>query len=614
MLLALAVALAASAAHAQPLSPAELGTLARFDGERGFAGMPRQFRAQEAPRVESAYAAARAEFSGKGARIAEHYLRHTGTPPGAGAYFFVLEAVADAEAAFALIRGLVEPPMPESGPEFESGGKRQRLPRYEGEVEGALEAVLASDTVARDPRVAQALKDAIATLRAKPRGIARGPAARAVALLGRLDSDEARDALRQLAADPDAEIRGLALAALGSAGLKADSGLLARTLLEDAAPRAIAQLQAREALPALRRSLAEERHPEVVDAVVQALAALKALPDDPRQCFDAAARSWDAQPASLAFGCWRAQAGRDALLQAAAEGPNVVRVLAMAALFERPAARDLPLLQFPPQNIPPPPAFNNPTRKRLLESSVEVLSRAARAYPDRPDAISHSVAYQLNALLFDLAAGDMRLALDYADRIVTPGARSVNDGRFAASNALWRSDARAYEAQRRPRQALLAAAIAACALLLLIFPATRIAALAAALPIAAWAAWSLTTGGVRELPPLALAPFTIAGSASLVAGFTAGATVLWRERRQGTGWAGAMLLGGGAIGAAAVTAFFVCGAARWYDVFPIMLEGWELIFDPIGAAVVAASLTVLGLAAAAGVRRFSSPRSDKDFH
>jgi hypothetical protein len=586
--------LAAPALQAQPLSSAELDKLARFETIRD-------------------YAAARAEFAGQGARIAEHYLRHTGTPPGAGAYFFVLEAVADAETAFALIRGLVEPPEPESGPEFESGGKRQRLPRYEGEIETALDAVLAADAVARDPRVAEQLAEAVARLRAKPRGIGRGTATRAVGLLGKCDSDPAREALRRLAVDTDADFRAAAVAALGSAGAAPDSGLLARALLADPQPRArgeaaaaIAKLQARDALPALHRALAEERNPEVTDAVVQALAALKALPDNPRQCFEAAGRSWAAHAAALAFACWRAQASREALLQAALEAPHVVRVLAMAALFERPPARDLPVVRFSQPSAPPPPAFDEQTRKRLLESAVQVLSRAARAYPAKPDTVSPSLAYQLNSLLFDLAGGDMRLALQYADRIVTRASRSVNDGSLAASYALQNRDARAYETLRRPKQAMLAAAIAACALLFVMFPLTRSAAVAAALSLAAWAVWTLSTGGVRELPPLALAPLTIIGSASIVAAIIAAAATLLRERGHAQGWTGALVLGAGAIAVAAVAAFFVCGAARWYDVFPITSEGWELIFDPIGAALAAVPLTALGLAGAAGARRFAA--------
>jgi hypothetical protein len=606
--------LLAVVAQGQPLSPLELEKLARFETGRD-------------------YAAARAEFGGQGARVAEHYLRHTGTPPGAGAYFFVLEAVADAETAFALIRGLVDPPQPESGPEFESGGKRQRLARFEGEIETAIAAALAADVVAGDPRVAEQLSEAISRLRAQPHGMGRGGAERALGLLGKCKSDAAREALRKLAADADPNFRAAAMAALGAAGAAPDAALLGRGLLEDPQPRARAEaaralgrLKSTEAPPALRRALAAERHPEVTDAVVQALAALNSLPDDPQQCFDAAARSWEASAAALAFACWRAQASREALLQAALDAPHTVRALAMAALFERPAARDRPVVRLPQASAPPPPVqpgarasvmvvpqpqapapaalpvFDDATRKRLLESAVQVLSRAARAHPARPDTISPSFAYHLNSLLLDIAAGDMRLALQYADRIATRASRSINDGRLAASDALWRRDGRAYETLRRPPQAMLAGALAVCALLLLAFPATRAAAVAAALPLGAWAIWTLSVGGVRELPPLGLAPLTVVGSASIVAAMTAGAAALWRTRGHAPGWTGALALGAGTIAAAALAAFFVCGAARWYDVFPIMSEGWELIFDPLGAAIAAVPLAALGFAGGAALK------------
>jgi hypothetical protein len=88
------------AAWAQALSPQELETLSQLER-----------RPQE-----DARAAAGVHFRGQGARIAQHYLQHTGTPPGPNAYFVALEAVGDAEAALVLIRALVEPPEPESGP------------------------------------------------------------------------------------------------------------------------------------------------------------------------------------------------------------------------------------------------------------------------------------------------------------------------------------------------------------------------------------------------------------------------------------------------------------------------------------------------------------------
>lgn len=612
VLFAAALALCASA-HAQ-LSPAELAALARFQSNRDAD-------------------AARAQFVGQGARVAEHYLRHTGTPPDAGAYFFVLESVADTEAALALIRGLANPPEPVSGPQFESGGKLHRLRRYEGEIEAALESVLSSEAVARDPRVAHALVEAVAAMRKT------GMATRAAALLGKCRSEEARQALRQLAADPDAQLRSVAMAALGSAGAGPDTQLLVRALLDDREPRArieaaaaIAKLQAREALPGLQRALSEERNPQVTDAVLQALAKLDALPADPQQCFDAAARSWELSTAALALGCWRAQASREGLLQAALEAPPVVRALTITALFERPAQRDLPLVRFPQTQAPPPPIaapgvrpsiallpppapappqFDVQTRRRLLDSTVQVLSRASRGHLARPETISGSVAYQLTELLYDIAGGDMRLALEHADRISTPASRSVNDGRLNASRALAGRDARAYASVRAPRQAALAGALCACALFLLVFTQTRAAALAAALPLGAWAAWSLSVGAVRELPPLVLAPLTIVGSAAISAALVTGAATLWRSRGHAQGWVGALVTGLAATGVAAAAAFFFCGAMRWYDVFPIGGEGWELIFDPLGAALAALPLAALGLAgAAAATMIFPTRRSD----
>jgi hypothetical protein len=102
-----------------------------------------------------------------------------------------------------------------------------------------------------------------------------------------------------------------------------------------------------------------------------------------------------------------------------------------------------------------------------------------------------------------------------------------------------------------------------------------------------------------------LAPLTIAGSAALAAGIASAAAVLARQRGVASGWLGALLIGGGTIVVGAVAAFFLCGAARWFDLFPVGGEGWELIFDPLGAALVAVPLTALGLGAAALARRLA---------
>jgi hypothetical protein len=618
--LLLVLVAAAAEARAQPLSPQELEALSRLEG------LPR----------DEAHAAAAAQLDGQAARIAHHYLRHTGTPPGPGAYFVALEAVGDAEAAGVLAGALVEAPEPESGPEFTSGGHRQRLKRYEGEIAVALESVLARETVARDARVAQALTDAIAALRAQPNGLGRGPAARALELLGRCDSDHARDALRRLAADPDGDTRAHALAALGTAGRPDDAGLLALTLREDPQPAAriravaaVARLGARDAIPALVAALDAESHPQVVDAVVQALVTLGALPDDPARCLAAAARCWDPAAAAPAFACWRASASAEALHEAALAGAPLVRALALFALFEAPATGREPLLQGPGRFAPPPPvvtrgsmpavtvsrriepraappraAIEETARVRLLASAVEVLSHSPRAMPDRPDAISSAVAQRVNDLLFEIAARDMRLALAYADRITTPRARTLNDGRLAASAALWRQDRRAYMAERRPRQALLAAAIALAAALLASLRSVGTAGIAAAVPAAAWALWTLRIESVRELPPLALAPLTVVGSASLAAALVCAAVELWRNRRMRPTSGATFVVRGGAIGVAAALAFVLCGAARWFDVFPVGAEGWEMVFEPLGAVLAASVLATASLAMAAVTGRW----------
>ena len=636
--LALAALLASfvGAAAAQPLSPDEVAAVAGFEHSRGLGGMAREMRAGEAARVAEAYKPARARFAGQGARVARHFLRHTGHPPSSGAYAFVIEAVSDLETVQALVEGLIEPPEPESGPTFESRGRTQRLPRYEGEIAFALEAALVAPEVARDPRVAAALEQAIARLRAKPRGIGLGTAALALELLGYCDSEAARETLRRLAADPDPDFRAAALAALGSAGTESDASLLGRSLLADPQPsaraeaaRAIGRKRLRDALPSLEQALDAERAPQVVDAVLHALAELDALPTDRARCLDAAGRGWDPGAITPAFTCWRAGADHAALVEAATRGRYPVRALAMAALAPPSEPRAPGLMRIPERIAPPPPptsggaasavavlpppppraalqTIDAATGGRLLESAVELLSRPARAFPDRADAISHGVASRVNDLLYVLAGGDMRRALSYADRIRTPGARTPNDGRFAASYALHRADPDAYAAVRRPRQALLASALAVLALSLAFLRPARYAAVAASLPLAAWTMWTLGAGGVRELPPLELAPMTVVGSASIAAALVAAGVVLWRARGGAAGWVRGLRAGGGAVGIAALAGFFGCGMLRWYDVFPIGGEGWELIFDPIGAALLAGVLAALGVAAAALAKRLTA--------
>ncbi len=110
----------------------------------------------------------------------------------------------------------------------------------------------------------------------------------------------------------------------------------------------------------------------------------------------------------------------------------------------------------------------------------------------------------------------------------------------------------------------------------------------------------------REDPPQAAFD-----SATAIAFLSAGASVAWLARySQGRADTIARTFGraGAAVPLAMVLAFFACGFTRWNDIFPIGGEGWELIFDPFGSAIIAAVVAV-GLAAVDGIffRRLIKP-------
>jgi hypothetical protein len=58
-----------------------------------------------------------------------------------------------------------------------------------------------------------------------------------------------------------------------------------------------------------------------------------------------------------------------------------------------------------------------------------------------------------------------------------------------------------------------------------------------------------------------------------------------------------------------MAAFFVCGAARWFAVYPVGGEGWELIFEPLAATIVAVMLCALAYGAAALAGRWMRPQA-----
>lgn len=208
--------------------------------------------------------------------------------------------------------------------------------------------------------------------------------------------------------------------------------------------------------------------------------------------------------------------------------------------------------------------------------------------PDKRSEISSSTVLLVRDALWELADRNMATALRHADRISTPGARYVMQGRYGASHDLWYKDRAAYLDYRRPRQAAAGALLAAAFGLLLIWKRTRRASASLVTVAVAWSVWTLFATQLRELPPPPLQLFTISAIAFLSAGASVAAFALISQSSAPGGAMKAVGQGSAATGVAAVLAFFACGYTRWYDVFPIGGEGWELIFDPIGSTIIAA--------------------------
>lgn len=621
---------------ASGLAADDVQQLRRFERTAGLRDMPEWARDKEKPGVQRSYEEAQKNFAGRGPEVARHFLTHTGYPPANTAFFFVLEAVGDTETALVLIRALADPPKVESGPVIKVGDRSWLLERDGSEIRVAIESVLVNEPVRGDPRVVDALMEAITRLKARRGGAAS--AGTVVALLGRCAGPEARAALQKLAADADASIRSLALQGLGESARAAkaapkDQAATLATLTQglgtDPDPRtrleaagALGRLGSAEAVPPLRAALASERDPQVIDAVVLALGQLHARITDPQLCRDVLARTWEVEPARVLFSCWRGAATPEAVIEAATSGPAQLRALALYSLIERAAVRRrapglvrAPQLVAPPPplappgaraitNVPVPPPgprepspvkFDEATRDRLLTSAVEVLSKHSAAFPGKGKEVSYTTAQLVRDALWEISGRDMGVALAHADRIAMTGARYFS-GRYSASYDLWNRDRPAYLDYRRPRQAV-AAALAAL-LFVPLFIRRRFRRAGALIVIAAlgWGASSLTATDVRELPPPPLQFLTVSAIAFFSAGITAAVIALHAQSRPPGGMLKAAGRAGFTVTAAAVLAFFACGYTRWNDIFPVGGEGWGLIFDPIGSAIVAALIAmVLGL-------------------
>lgn len=522
---------------------------------------------------------ARVDFAGRGVEIANHFLTHTDARPRNDAYFYVLRTIGDAETALTLIRALPSPPAHESG----------MLDRYFGEIAVAIEAVLTSNATRSDPRIVAALDETIAAARGKAYGSGAHEALEAVRLLGQCRSAEAARVLRRLAADRDAAIRQAAAGALGQLGPTADvasdgaspAQALLRLLSSDPSPTTRRQaaeslgfLDAPETVRGLQAALRVEPDPRVVDALVQSLRRRGAPVDDPVQCRDLIGRTWDAGVAEQMLHCWnRPGVAREVLVEAALDGPPTQRAAALFALAApRPPAPQVPSL-VPDRSPPEPVRFDPPTRDRLLDSAVWVLSQG--------DVISNSIRDTAERALWNVSGRNMGLSLQHADRVTPHGAR------FHASSALAQADAIAYDATRRPRQLAIALLIALGIGLMTVArsPLRRPAGLLAA-SAAGWAVWTLQGSGVRDLPPPPLQLLSVGALAFLSAGAATGGAALVARRASPGRTSSAVrimmtLIAAGIIGAV------VCSVTRNARLFPSDMEGWELIVDPLAAMILA---------------------------
>jgi hypothetical protein len=399
---------------------------------------------------------------------------------------------------------------------------------------------------------------------------------------------------------------------------------LARALQSDAeadarlqAATSVASLGLAEGVEPLRNALNVEKNPRVVDAIVAALERLNAPVVDPEASRRIAERCWEPATCSPLFERWRASVTRQAVIEEASTGPPIVRALALHSLVKASGTRReqflVPLkVPAPPIGHPapgnriivnrpiplespaPPVEFDAATQDRLLTSVVEVLSHPVSASPNARKAISHGTAQITQDAFWEVSGRKIEVALPYADRIEPPYGRYTSTGRYAASIDLYGKDPAGYLAYRRPRQFLAALLIALPFTIFLLHRWTRRSAVLLMVGVLGWGTWSLFMKGVREIPPpplhlltIACIAFLAAGSVSALLAFLSRAGTRFSWLRDGLGKGGLAVVGAGGL------AFAVCAWTRWNDLFPIGGEGWELIFDPLGSAILAVGAAVL---------------------
>jgi HEAT repeat protein len=572
------------------LTPAELGRLGAYGEFWEHADAPlAQLPADRQRGIADAVDRARRDFAGRGRAVAAHFLRHTDYRIRNEAYWFVLGALGDADAAVDLVRALSGPPPVASGV----------MPRYEGEIGIALENLLASPTVAESPAVTAALVSVIDASTSRT-----GPPDLAIALLGRCRTPEARAALTRFASARSPQVRALAAQALGSAPVAIAGAAapdtaeaLVRMLERDANPEARAQAAAslgRHGGDAARRALTgaadREATPPVVDAIVLALDEMGAPLSDPATCRHVVEHAFEPQTARACFERWRASVTIDAVRQAALEGGPVLRILAIEALIG-PSSKGRLLVPGAT-----PPDVDAALQPQLLESIRDLLSTTTA---------SAIVPWMAQQALWQASGHDTATALAYADGATTLPAR------YAASVELHRRDPTAYAAVRRPGQLVAASSVALTGVLLALVPGLRRAGLLVVMTGLAWALWTWRTTAVRELPPPPLAWLTVPAIALLSAGASL-VLVSWiGSVRRVSGARRAILLTAGVV-LATLLAFVVTGWSRLSRTFPVVGEGLESIVEPIAAAVLACVWAGVLVAADLALGRRARPAQPAD--
>lgn len=519
---------------------------------------------------------ARDEFRDRAPDVVEHFLRGSRAGTRAAAHAFVLRALGDVEAALALVAALPDPPPADEG----------FVERRTSEVAALLGPILDLPEVGRDPRLAAAL-DRVAR-EPGPEADPNLVRAAGIALLGRLRSREAVEALVMRAEGDDPAVRLMAVQSLGWMGERLPEGssgrvldVLGARLEQDPEPdvrfhaaEAIRHLELPEGAARLEAALGDEPRAEVVDAIVAGLEGLGAPIEDPARAKEIVARGDDAQQMKPLFERWRRTATPEDLVAAALDGPAVLRVLALRALVVDAEDADRPrgLGEAPPPPVRPVSGLSRETEERLLASAV-------RAIGEEVSLATHDAAIEA---AFGLAAGNLERLLPLVDGIADLPRR------YFASWSIHRLKPAVHDRYRRNRELLAAGWMALPFGLAALFAPLRRWATIGLLATAGWAATAFLVSGPLDLPPwpypLAKVRFLVAATAALAAALA----VLAPSRRRLISFFGGPLLFLAAYAGTRSQGFFP----------PDTLDDWIFVFEPaVGVVLTAPVAYLLSLAA-----------------